>query len=210
MSPHKQLNMKQITHPLSALLKAKGYDIVLASASPRRQELLRGLGIDFTVKILPDLDETYPAELQGEAVPVYIARRKAAAYQADITPHQLIITADTVVCLNGEILGKPSDEEEAKQMLAKLSGKTHQVITGVCLTAARWQKSFSAVSDVTFTTLSHEEIAYYVEQYKPLDKAGAYGVQEWIGYVAVENILGSFYNVMGLPIQRLYKELMRV
>lgn len=202
--------MGKTQHPLATLLAARGYKVVLASGSPRRQELLNGLGIDYTVKLLPDLDESFPAHLQGEEIPMHIARNKAAAYKPMIQPNELIITADTIVWLDGEVLGKPKDEDDAKAILRQLSGKTHQVITGVCLTTPQRDKSFTAVTDVSFAELTEEEIAYYVENYHPLDKAGAYGVQEWIGFIGTEGIYGSFYNVMGLPVQKLYKELMKL
>lgn len=185
----------------------KKYKVKLASNSPRRRELLSGLGIDYEVKVLPGIDETYPATLGGEEIPVYIAREKADAYRKDMEADELIITADTIVYIDGEVLGKPSDEADACRMLRKLAGRTHQVITGVCLTTAGFQKTFASVTEVTFASLSEEEIRYYVSRYRPFDKAGAYGVQEWIGYVAVTGIRGSFYNVMGLPVQRLYQEL---
>lgn len=188
-------------------MNIQGYKIILASASPRRKELLSGLDIDFTVKVLPDLDESYPENLSGEEIPLYIARSKAEAYQTVIQSGELVITADTIVWLNKEVLGKPIDEPDAVDMLHRLSGNTHQVITGVCLTTTEWQKAFTAVTEVTFDTLTDEEINYYVRKYRPMDKAGSYGVQEWIGFVAVTGIKGSFYNVMGLPVQRLYQEL---
>ena len=188
----------------------KKYKMKLASNSPRRRELLSGLGIDYEVKVLPGIDETYPATLGGEEIPVYIAREKADAYRKDMAPDELIITADTIVYIDGEVLGKPEDEEDACRMLQKLSGRTHRVITGVCLTTAAFQKTFASVTEVTFAELSEEEIRYYVSNYRPFDKAGAYGVQEWIGYVAVTGIRGSFYNVMGLPVQRLYQELSKL
>lgn len=183
------------------------YKIKLASNSPRRKELLAGLGLDFEVKLLPGIDESYPERLPGEEIPVYIARKKAEAYRRDIGPDELIITADTIVYIDGQVLGKPADAEEARRMLRQLSGRTHQVITGVCLTTADRQKAFSAVTDVTFDTLGDEEIDYYIEHYRPYDKAGAYGVQEWIGFVGVSRLEGSYFNVMGLPVQRLYREL---
>ncbi|MDL2211156.1 Maf-like protein [Bacteroides sp. OttesenSCG-928-M17] len=186
------------------------YKLILASNSPRRQELLKGLGIEFEIKVLPDLDESFPDHLGSEEIPVYIARSKAEAYKAIIAEGQLVITADTIVWLEGEVLGKPADEADAARMLRKLSGKTHQVITGVCLTTTHWQRSFSAVTQVTFASLTEEEISYYVAHYQPMDKAGAYGIQEWIGFVGVEHIEGSYFNVMGLPVQKLYKELMKV
>lgn len=188
----------------------KKYNIVLASNSPRRKELMSGLGVDYVVKTLPDVDESYPDTLQGREIPAYISREKADAYKSLIQPDELLITADTIVWLNGEVLGKPKGREGAMDMLRKLSGTSHQVITGVCLTTSDWQKSFTAVTDVTFATLTEEEIIYYVDKYTPMDKAGAYGVQEWIGFIGVESISGSYFNVMGLPIQRLYQELKRL
>ena len=186
----------------------KKYRIILASGSPRRKELLAGLDLPFEIKILPDIDESYPAGLQGKEIPEYIARQKAAAYLPLISDDTLVITADTIVWLNGKVYGKPENKQDAKQMLHDLSGKTHEVITGICLTTKRQQRIFSVLSEVSFATLSKEEIEYYVEKYSPLDKAGAYGVQEWIGYIGVENIKGSYFNVMGLPVQRLYRELL--
>lgn len=188
----------------------KKYNIVLASNSPRRKELMSGLGVDYVVKTLPDVDESYPDTLQGTEIPAYISREKADAYKSLIQPDELLITADTIVRLNGEVLGKPKGREGAIDMLRKLSGTSHQVITGVCLTTSDWQKGFTAVTDVTFATLTEEEIIYYVDKYTPMDKAGAYGVQEWIGFIGVESISGSYFNVMGLPIQRLYQELKRL
>ena len=188
----------------------KKYHIILASNSPRRRELLSGLGIDYEVKILPGIDESYPENLTGEEIPMYIAREKADAYRPSIKPDELIITADTIVCLEGQVLGKPKDESDACRMLRLLSGRTHQVITGVCITTAEMQRTFAATTDVTFDTLSEEEITHYVNNYRPMDKAGAYGVQEWIGFIGVTRLEGSYFNVMGLPIQRLYKELKRI
>ncbi len=192
------------------LKNLKKYHIILASNSPRRRELLSGLGIDYEVKILPGIDESYPENLTGEEIPMYIAREKADAYRPSIKPDELIITADTIVCLEGEVLGKPKDEADACRMLRLLSGRTHQVITGVCITTAEMQRTFAATTDVTFDTLSEEEITHYVNNYRPMDKAGAYGVQEWIGFIGVTRLEGSYFNVMGLPIQRLYKELKRI
>ena len=185
----------------------KKYKIILASNSPRRRELLSGLGVDYEVKIVPGIDETYPESLNGEEIPVYIAKEKANAYCTSLQPDELVITADTIVYVDGMVLGKPEDEADACRMLRMLSGRTHQVITGVCLTTVDFQKSFASVTEVTFDTLSDEEIGYYVEKYRPMDKAGSYGVQEWIGFVGVTGLKGSYYNVMGLPVQRLYKEL---
>ena len=186
------------------------YKVILASNSPRRKELLSGLGVDYEVKTLPDVDESYPDGLSGEEIAKHIARGKAEAYRSLIQADELVITADTIVWLDGTVMGKPKDEEEAKDMLMRLSGKTHQVITGVCLTTASTQKTFATVTDVTFATLTDEEVDYYVTRYQPMDKAGSYGVQEWIGFVGVENLSGSYFNVMGLPIQRLYTELKKL
>ena len=188
----------------------KKYKVVLASNSPRRKELLGGLGIGYEVKTMPDIDESYPDGLCMEEVPVYIARSKADAYRPLMQPDELIITADTIVWLDGVVMGKPKDEEEACDMLRRLSGQTHQVVTGVCLTTIDRQQSFPTVTDVTFDRLTEEEITHYVSRYQPMDKAGAYGIQEWIGYVGVRSIKGSYFNVVGLPIQRLYQELKRL
>lgn len=183
------------------------YQIILASNSPRRKELLSGLGLNYEVRTLPGIDESYPDTLQGEEIPVYISSKKASAYLDTLKDDELLITADTIVWLDGRVLGKPADEKEACQMLRDLSGKTHQVITGVTLATTTFQKSFASVSQVTFAPLSEEEISYYVNHYHPMDKAGSYGVQEWIGFIGVERIEGSYFNVMGLPVQRLYREL---
>lgn len=188
----------------------KKYHIILASNSPRRRELLSGLGIDYEVKTLPGIEENYPDNLQGDEIPVYIAREKAEAYRPYIQKDELIITADTIVYLDGQVLGKPKDEADAARMLRLLSGRVHQVITGVCITTADTQRAFVTTTDVTFDTLNEEEINYYVTNYRPLDKAGAYGVQEWIGFIGVTRLEGSYFNVMGLPVQRLYKELKKL
>jgi septum formation protein len=188
----------------------KKYKVVLASNSPRRKELLSGLGIDYEVKTLPDIDESFPEGLTEVETATYIARAKADVYRNIMQSDELIITADTIVWLDGEVMGKPLDGEDARRMLRALSGKTHQVITGVCLMAIDSQKAFATVTDVTFCHLSEEEIDYYVERYRPMDKAGSYGIQEWIGFVGVESISGSYFNVMGLPIQRLYTELKKL
>jgi len=185
----------------------ENYHIILASNSPRRRQLLAGLDLDFEVKVLPDIEENYPANLETSDIPVYIATEKAAAYKDLMTEHDLIITADTVVVLGDEVLGKPVDAEDAKRMLRALSGKTHQVITGVCLMTRQRQRSFAVKTDVSFKELTEDEISYYVEKYQPMDKAGAYGIQEWIGYIGVTSLNGSYFNVMGLPVQRIYKEL---
>ena len=199
-----------MVHDEIMLDNLKKFNIVLASNSPRRKELMSGLGVDYVVKTLPVVDESYPDTLQGEEIPAYISREKAEAYQSMIEPDELLITADTIVWMNGEVLGKPKDREDAIRMLRKLSGASHQVITGVCLTTKGWQNSFTVTTDVTFAVLSEEEIVYYVDKYSPMDKAGAYGVQEWIGFIGVESISGSYYNVMGLPVQKLYRELIKL
>lgn len=188
--------------------KEKMQKIILASNSPRRKELLAGLDLDFEVSVLPGIEESYPSSLPATEIAQYIAVEKSQAYLQRIRPDELLITADTVVVVDEEILGKPSNREDAIRMLKTISGRTHQVITGVCLTASEKQRQFSVVTDVTFKTLSEEEITYYVDHYKPFDKAGAYGIQEWIGYVGVTSLRGSYYNVMGFPVQRIYQELM--
>ena len=167
--------------------------IILSSNSPRRKELLAGLGVDFEVRVLKGVDERYPDDIPLNEVPLYIAIEKASAYT--VAKDELVVTADTVVIVDHEILGKPKDRAEAYGMLRKISGKTHQVVTGVCLT-----------TDVEFKELSDNEIYYYIDKYRPFDKAGAYGIQEWIGYVGVLSLKGSYYNVMGLPVQRIYEE----
>lgn len=183
------------------------HKIILGSASPRRRELLAGLDIDFDVVSVPDVDESYPLSLKKEEIPLYIAKVKANAYKNQLQENTLLITADTIVYLDGKVYGKPESEEDAAQMLRELSGKTHEVITGVCITSSGKQESFHAVSQVRFARLDEEEIIYYIRKYRPFDKAGSYGVQEWIGYIGVEYLEGSFYNVMGLPVRMLYKQL---
>jgi septum formation protein len=183
------------------------YKIVLGSQSPRRRELLSGLDVAFDVKPMPDVEESYPSTLWKEEIPVYIARKKADAYQSVMSDDTFLITADTIVWLAGKVYGKPQNEDEAKAMLRILSGQTHEVITGVCLSTKERQQAFYAVSLVKFAELDDNEIEYYVQKYRPYDKAGAYGVQEWIGYIGVESLSGSFYNVMGLPVRLLYKYL---
>lgn len=189
------------------MLDLSQYKIILASNSPRRKELLSGLDINYEIKTLPDIDESYPDYLKGDEVATYISKEKANAYLDLLEDGSLLITADTIVLLDGKVYGKPIDEADAKHMLGDLSGKTHHVLTGVCITTKTKQKTFTVSSEVRFAKLDEDEIDYYVTKYKPLDKAGAYGVQEWIGYIAVEYISGSYYNIMGLPIQRLYQEL---
>ena len=178
------------------------FNIILGSQSPRRKELLGGLDIEFTTKVIPGLEETYPDTLQGEEIPVYLAKQKADAYT--LADNELLITADTIVWLDGRVYGKPADEAEAREMLRSLSGKTHDVITGVCVRTNQKNVSFASTTKVRFAELTEDEINHYVEKYRPMDKAGSYGVQEWIGYIGVEHIEGSYFNVMGLPIQKLY------
>lgn len=190
-------------------MKLKDYNIILASNSPRRRELLGGLDIDFEVRVLPDIAENYPAGIAAQEIPLYVSKEKAEAYKQMLRHDDLLITADTMVILGNTALGKPADDEEARQMLRALSGKAHQVVTGVALTTTDRQKAFSVETDVTFKSLSEAEIDYYVSHYHPLDKAGAYGIQEWIGYVGVTGIRGSYFNVMGLPVQRIWEEIMR-
>ncbi len=183
------------------------YHIILASNSPRRKELLGGLDIPFEIRVLNDIDESYPQSLPTKDIAGYISKKKAAAYQQTMSDDELIITADTIVILGQKVMGKPKDATEAVEMLHELSGKTHQVITGVCLTTKERQVAFSVETDVTFKKLSDKEIRYYVDHYHPLDKAGAYGIQEWIGHIGVTGMNGSYFNVMGLPVQRIYEAL---
>lgn len=187
-----------------------GPRIILASNSPRRRELLAGLGYPYEVRVLDGIDESYPNTLRGSEVAAYISRVKAEAYRATMAKDEIIITADTIVCLDDKVLGKPMDEEEAIAMLHSLSGRTHQVYTGVTIVASEGSTTFVSRSDVTFAMLTDEEIRFYVNHYRPMDKAGAYGIQEWIGYIGVERIEGSYFNVMGLPVQRLYSELKNI
>ena len=184
------------------------YKIILASQSPRRIELLNGLNIKFEVQVL-DVNEDFPAQMVGVDIPMFLAEKKANAYKHIMDEHTMIITADTIVWHEGKVLGKPVDETDARRMLSALSGKTHQVITGVCISTLQRRKVFHVISDVRFARLAEAEIEYYLQNFKPYDKAGSYGVQEWIGFVGVEHINGSYFNVMGLPVQRLYNELKR-
>lgn len=179
---------------------------ILGSQSPRRKELLAGIGIEFDVRT-KDTEEIYPETLEAEKVPEFLARLKAQALIPELSENEVVICADTVVILNGRILGKPTDREDAENMLTDLSGKTHTVITGVFIGSANKSTSFSDRTEVTFEHLTPAEISFYIEQYKPFDKAGSYGVQEWIGYVAVKHMDGTYTNVMGLPTHRLYREI---
>ncbi len=183
------------------------YNIILGSGSPRRKELLAGLDLHFEVLVRKGISEDYPDNLNAEDVAQYIAEEKMSAYTDLLHGNTLVITADTVVISDNEILGKPQSEDDAKCMLNKLSGKTHQVTTGVCIATAEKKISFHVTTDVTFKSLTEEEIDFYVANYKPFDKAGAYGIQEWIGYIGVTSLNGSYFNVMGLPVQRIYQTL---
>ena len=187
----------------------KNYKLILASASPRRQQLMKDAGFTFEVW-LKNVEEKYPQELHWENVPEYLSKVKASAFREELKADEVLITADTVVCIHDRILGKPADRKEAISMLRKLSGNRHLVVTGVSVTTRTEQLSFSSRTDVFFKHLSNEEIEFYVDTYKPFDKAGAYGIQEWIGYIGIERIEGSFYNVMGLPIQKLYETLRKL
>ena len=193
---------------MNLLQNIEKYKIILASQSPRRIELLGGLNIKFEVMVL-DVNEDFPAQMVGVDIPMFLAEKKANAYKHIMDEHTMIITADTIVWHEGKVLGKPVDETDARRMLRALSGKTHQVITGVCISTLQRRKVFHVISDVRFARLTEAEIEYYLHNFKPYDKAGSYGVQEWIGFVGVEHINGSYFNVMGLPVQRLYNELKR-
>lgn len=183
------------------------YHILLGSKSPRRRELMQMMRIPFNVVTISGVEETFPDDMPAEEVPLYLSGKKAEAYLKHLHGNEMIITADTLVILGNEILGKPHDSSDAIAMLRRLSGKTHKVVTGVTLATLEKSTSFSSVTEVTFAELTDDEIRYYVDTFRPLDKAGAYGIQEWIGGAAVEKIDGSFYNVMGLPVQRLYQAL---
>ena len=187
--------------------RLKNYRLILASASPRRRELLADCDLDFVLTEKFECEECYPADLAAEKVAEYLSQLKSNAYPHALGEKDILLTADTVVILGKMILGKPRSEEEAIEMIRSLSGSTHKVVTGVTLRTLSQTISFSAESLVSFRALDAEEVSYYVEKYRPMDKAGAYGIQEWIGYIGIEGIEGSFYNVMGLPVQRLYSAL---
>lgn len=184
----------------------KEYRIILASRSPRRQQLLRQLGLTFDV-VIKDFDETYPSTLRGDEIARYISSRKAESFKKDLKDNEIVITADTIVWCSDVVLGKPADAEMAVSILRQISGKTHDVITGVTIISNLREITFSDTTKVTFEKLTEEEITYYVENFKPFDKAGAYGIQEWIGIMGCSRIEGSFFNVVGLPVQKLYSEL---
>lgn len=193
---------------LEKQLKEFPYQLILGSGSPRRQELLKSLGFDFLIKPI-NADESFPATLSAEDIPLYLAEKKADAYSEEIKENEILITADTIVWCEGKVLNKPTNFMEGKKMLETLSGKMHQVFTGVCLKGENKQTIFYDESKVYFKKLSNDEIEYYLTNYSPYDKAGGYGVQDWIGYIGIDKIEGSFYNVMGLPVKELYNELMK-
>ncbi len=192
---------------MQLLKKLAGTEIILASASPRRQQLLKELGLNFSVMKL-NVDEQFPEKLQRESIPLFLSRLKAEEAKINIGDNQLVITADTIVWIGNQVLNKPADLAEARYMLNRISGKTHEVITAVSLTSLKKSLSFYAVTEVVFKSLNEDEILYYTETFRPLDKAGAYGIQEWIGYIGVESLNGSYFNVMGLPTKELYEELL--
>ncbi len=189
------------------LEKIKEYTLILASGSPRRQELMRAAGFNFQLCTDLEVEETYPEAMPGEEIPVYLANKKSAAYSIPLNDRDILITADTIVYQGECVLEKPGNEDEARASLRLISGQSHFVYTGVCIRSAAKHTSFVARSEVRFGPLSEEEINYYIQHYEPYDKAGAYGIQEWIGYIGVEEIRGSYFNVMGLPVHMLYREL---
>jgi septum formation protein len=192
---------------MDVLRNLNGYKLLLASASPRRKELLAMLGVEFDICLGKDVDESYPVDIETDEIAKYLAQKKADAYVDGLGDNEIVITADTIVVNDGKVLGKPANEVEAKTMLRSLSGRKHKVITGVAVTSTQKRVSFSVETEVEFAELGADEIDEYVSVFKPLDKAGAYGIQEWIGCIGVKNINGSYYNVMGLPLHRLYTEL---
>jgi septum formation protein len=190
--------------------RLKDFHIILGSGSPRRHYLLNELGIEYEIRVNKKLDETYPAGLSRQEIPVYLAELKSGAIMKEVPQHTLLITADTIVWLDGKVINKPKDRADAVSILKRLSGNVHEVLTGVCLRTEDRMHSFHASSLVWFARLNDEEINYYIDHYKPFDKAGAYGVQEWIGYIGIKKIEGSYFNVMGLPIQKVYHELKKI
>lgn len=181
--------------------------IILASQSPRRHALLKGIGLDFDILTSLETDESFPSEMKPDDLPVYLAKKKAKTFEKFIDDKTILLSADTIVSLDGKILNKPKGRDDAIKMLESLSGNLHIVITGVCIKSAQKEKCFSAHTKVYFNDLSKDEITWYIDKYKPFDKAGAYGIQEWIGYIGIKKIEGSYFNVMGLPVQKLYEEL---
>ena len=188
--------------------KLKDYNVILASGSPRRQQFFKDLDINFSIQ-LKEIDEIFPPELKGREITDYLSVLKSKAFK-NLTEKDLLITSDTIVWLENKALGKPKNNAEASKMLRSLSNKKHEVITSICIKSKDFNKVIHDITTVSFKKLTDEEINYYIENYKPLDKAGAYGIQEWIGYIAIENIEGSYFNVVGLPIHKLYKELMNL
>ncbi len=186
--------------------KLKNYTITLGSASPRRKQLLTELGIEFSIKTTQK-EERYPENLDGAEIAEFLAKQKAEVISKELTGNYLLITADTIVIQNNEILHKPKDKDEAQIILQNLSGKSHKVISGVCIKSAKKEVVFSSETEVTFNKLSEDEILYYIENFKPFDKAGSYGIQQWIGYIGIEKIKGSYNNVVGLPTAELYQKL---
>ncbi len=193
---------------MKKLLAPSNHQIILMSKSPRRRQILENLGIKFEVQE-QEINETYPETLKLEEIPIYLAELKASAFEFNTSKNELIIAADTIVAINNEILGKPENRNEAEKMLKTLSGKSHKVITGVCLKSKNKQLSFSETTIVDFKPLSEHEISFYIDTYQPYDKAGGYAIQEWIGLVGIRKIEGSYFNVVGLPVQRLYEELIK-
>jgi septum formation protein len=188
----------------------KGYNLILASNSPRRRELLQQLGLEFTVKTVEGCDESYPDNLSGRDIALHISGSKALAFKPNLNHGDIVITADTIVYKDGIVFGKPKDRAEAISMLKTLSGSVHKVFTGVCISGDHYQSEFCAATDVCFAILKDEDIEWYVDNCQPFDKAGSYGIQEWIGFIGVEWISGSFFNVMGLPVHMLFEELKKV
>jgi septum formation protein len=189
-------------NPLSHIKKS----IILASKSPRRQHLLKDLGVDFEIRT-KEVEEVYPPELEREQVALFLSELKATAFENELTENDILITSDTIVCLGDRIIGKPKDRDDAFNMLSDLSGNKHEVITAVTLTSKEKQQSFFVETEVYFKTLSNFEIDYYINKYQPFDKAGSYGIQEWIGYIGIEKIVGSYFNVMGFPVKEVYEAL---
>ena len=188
--------------------KLKDYNIILASKSPRRQQFFKDLDIDFTIH-LKEVEEIYPKNLKGTEITNFLADLKSKAFE-NLSEKDILVTSDTIVWLNDEALGKPKNETDAFNMLRSLSGKKHQVITSISLKSKEFQKIINDVTTVSFKELTNEEINYYIKNYQPFDKAGAYGIQEWIGFIAIDNIEGSYFNVVGLPVHKLYKELINL
>lgn len=202
------LLLQLIMNAVEKTLKEFPFKLILGSASPRRQELLKSLGFDFLIKPT-HADETFPADLKAQEIPIYLAEKKADAYPDELKETEILITSDTIVWCDGKVLNKPVNFLEGKRMLETLSGKMHEVYTAVCLKSGNKQTTFFDVSKVYFKKLKTEEIEYYLTNYSPYDKAGGYGVQDWIGYIGIDKIDGSFYNVMGLPVKELYEELIK-